>query len=149
MAGCVPAAFLSTGQCLVALQGFGGVTAYPPTHNCSIAPTPLPITPLIPPPFFPLWLQKGAFSVAVKAGRPVVPVTLINSGTLMPNGLESTLSSTSSLRELPARGASQGGRKAVRIVVHPAITSTDADKLCEDSRAVIAEELKAHGFGAH
>ena len=35
--------------------------------------------------------KKGAFSVAVKAGAPVVPVTLVGTGALLPNGREGEL----------------------------------------------------------
>lgn len=69
--------------------------------------------------------KKGAFSVAVKAGVPVVPITLIGTGALMPNGQEQKLYSGN----------------AVRIVVHPPITSTDANTLMKDVRAAIASKL--------
>ena len=48
---------------------------------------------------------QGAFSVAVKTGSPVVPITLVGTGKLMPNGQESRL---------------YGGR-GVKIIVHPRI----------------------------
>ncbi|CAI5463393.1 unnamed protein product [Closterium sp. Yama58-4] len=44
-------------------------------------------------------------------------------------------------------GVPVGG--VVRVVVHPPITGTDADKLCEQSRAVIASTLRQHGLGVH
>ena len=50
-------------------------------------------------------LLQGAFSVAVKAKVPVVPITLIGTGALMPNGQEGKLY------------AGEG----VRIVVHPPV----------------------------
>ncbi|CAI7923957.1 unnamed protein product [Closterium sp. NIES-53] len=114
--------------------------------------------------------KKGAFSIAAKAGVPVVPITLIGTGALMPSGLESTLAATSTLPPLPPLAAlpapadsstsstaslatksgspgTKGG--VVRVVVHPPITGTDADKLCEQSRAVIASTLRQHGLGVH
>lgn len=56
-------------------------------------------------PFISRTTLQGAFSVAVKTGSPVVPITLIGTGKLMPNGQESRL---------------YGGR-GVKIVVHPRI----------------------------
>jgi 1-acyl-sn-glycerol-3-phosphate acyltransferase len=58
--------------------------------------------------------KKGAFSVAVKAGAPIVPITLIGTGAIMPSGRE---------------GQMYGGD--VTIVVHPPIESAgrDADKV--------------------
>ncbi|CAI5537518.1 unnamed protein product [Closterium sp. Naga37s-1] len=114
--------------------------------------------------------KKGAFSIAAKAGVPVVPITLIGTGALMPSGLESTLAATSTLPPLPPLAAlpapadssssstaslatkygspgTKGG--VVRVVVHPPITGKDADKLCEQSRAVIASTLRLHGLGVH
>lgn len=41
---------------------------------------------------------QGAFSVAVKAGVPVVPITLIGTGALMPNGQEGKLYSGEGVR---------------------------------------------------
>ena len=70
--------------------------------------------------------KKGAFSVAVKAGAPVVPITLVGTGDVMPNGAE---------------GEMYAGR--VRIIVHPPIASKgrDADELAEEARAAIASAL--------
>eukprot|EP00882_Tetradesmus_deserticola_P007053 GHRQ01007425.1.p1 GENE.GHRQ01007425.1~~GHRQ01007425.1.p1 ORF type:complete len:346 (+),score=136.04 GHRQ01007425.1:213-1250(+) len=58
--------------------------------------------------------KKGAFSVAVKAGVPVVPITLLGTGDIMPSGRE---------------GQMYGG--AVKIVVHPMIQAAgnNADKV--------------------
>jgi hypothetical protein len=50
-------------------------------------------------------ILQGAFSVAVKTGSPVVPITLIGTGKLMPNGQESRLY----------------GGNGVKIIVHPRI----------------------------
>jgi 1-acyl-sn-glycerol-3-phosphate acyltransferase len=72
--------------------------------------------------------KKGAFSVAVKAGVPVVPVTLIGTGALMPNGAEGRLYS--------------GG--GVTVVVHPPIPpSTDAAAMMAAAREAIAGPLPA------
>ncbi|KAG0584163.1 hypothetical protein KC19_3G189900 [Ceratodon purpureus] len=76
--------------------------------------------------------KKGAFSVAAKAGVPVVPITLIGSGKLMPNGLEYTL---------------RPG--VIKMIVHPPIRSKNADELCNESRKVIAETLIKHGLPVH
>lgn len=77
--------------------------------------------------------KKGAFSIAVKASAPVVPITLLGTGPLMPSGMESTL----------ANG------KVVRVVIHPPITGSDADELCDKARAVIAETLVENGYGVN
>ena len=71
--------------------------------------------------------RQGAFSIAAKAGVPVVPVTLVGTGRLMPNGKES---------RLYAGGA--------RLVVHPRIPpSRDAGAMAAAARQVIAEALPA------
>jgi 1-acyl-sn-glycerol-3-phosphate acyltransferase len=69
--------------------------------------------------------KKGAFSVAVKTGSPVVPITLVGTGKLMPNGQESRL---------------YGGR-GVKIIVHPRIQSKNADEMCDLARKAIASRL--------
>jgi 1-acyl-sn-glycerol-3-phosphate acyltransferase len=76
--------------------------------------------------------QKGAFTVAAKGGVPVVPISLIGSGKLMPNGLEGTL---------------RPGK--IKVVVHPPLRGSSADQLCEDSRKIIAETLTKHGLPVH
>ncbi|KAL6750592.1 hypothetical protein V8C86DRAFT_816958 [Haematococcus lacustris] len=70
--------------------------------------------------------KKGAFSVAVKAGVDIVPVTLLGTGDLMPSGSESVL---------------RPGK--VIITVHPAIPTAgrDAGKVCKEARDVIASAL--------
>jgi 1-acyl-sn-glycerol-3-phosphate acyltransferase len=70
--------------------------------------------------------KKGAFSVAVKAGVDVVPITLLGTGVMMPSGSEGLL---------------KGGR--VKIVVHPPIKTTgrDADEVCSESREIIAKSM--------
>eukprot|EP00877_Chromochloris_zofingiensis_P010183 jgi/Chrzof1/5418/Cz16g02090.t1 len=70
--------------------------------------------------------KKGAFSVAVKAGVPIVPITLVGTGDVMPNGQE---------------GQMYPGQ--VNIIVHPPIQTTgqDADQVCEAARKQIASSL--------
>ena len=70
--------------------------------------------------------------MAAKGGVPVVPITLIGSGKLMPNGLEYTL---------------RPG--VIKMVVLPPIRSNNADELCNESRKVIAETLIKHGLPVH
>ena len=79
-----------------------------------------------------VYKQKGAFTVAAKGGVPVVPISLIGSGKLMPNGLEGTL---------------RPGK--IKVVVHPPLRGSSADQLCEDSRKIIAETLTKHGLPVH
>ncbi len=70
--------------------------------------------------------QQGAFSVAQKAKVPVVPITLIGTGRLMPNGQEGRLFWGS----------------GVRIVVHPPLPpGTPADELVDQTRRAIASQL--------
>eukprot|EP01018_Ginkgo_biloba_P012089 Gb_21284 [translate_table: standard] len=76
--------------------------------------------------------KKGAFTVAAKARAPVVPITLIGTGKIMPNGMESTLR-----------------KGSVKIIIHPPIIGTDAEELCDKARAVIAQRLIMHGYGVH
>ena len=70
--------------------------------------------------------KKGAFSVAVKAGAPVVPITLLGAGDLMPNKREGEL---------------YGG--TVTIIVHPPIPTkgADADAVCRAARAAVASGM--------
>ena len=67
---------------------------------------------------------QGAFSVAAKAKVPVVPVTLIGTGALMPNGQESRMYNGS-----------------VRMVVHPPIPPSTPDAMMEATRSQIASCL--------
>lgn len=76
--------------------------------------------------------KKGAFNVASKGNVPVVPIALIGTGKLMPNGLESTLK--------PGR---------VKVIIHPQIEGGSADELCSKSRDVIAQTLLKHGMPVH
>mmetsp|Transcript_5842 Transcript_5842/g.21313 ORF Transcript_5842/g.21313 Transcript_5842/m.21313 type:complete len:80 (+) Transcript_5842:793-1032(+) len=73
--------------------------------------------------------KQGAFSVAVKAGVRVVPVTLLGTGDLMPSGQESRL---------------KAGK--VKLVIHEPIGGGDAKQMCEEARAVIAAELTKYGY---
>lgn len=70
--------------------------------------------------------KKGAFSVAVKAGVPVVPITLLGAGNLMPSGKENIL--------YPGK---------VNVIIHSAIESKgiSAQDLCDNARRVIASGL--------
>ena len=70
--------------------------------------------------------RQGAFSVAQKAKVPVVPITLIGTGRLMPNGQEGRLF----------------WGTGVRIIVHPPLPpETPADVLMDSTRKAIASEL--------
>lgn len=68
--------------------------------------------------------KKGAFSVAAKAKVPVVPITLVGTGDLMPNKREYLL--------FPGK---------VDVVIHPAIAPGDADKMMEAAYQAIASSL--------
>jgi 1-acyl-sn-glycerol-3-phosphate acyltransferase len=68
--------------------------------------------------------KKGAFSVAVKAKVPVVPVTLVGTGALMPAGQEGRLFA--------------GG---VTVVVHPPIPPGDAGAMMEAARAAVTSAM--------
>lgn len=68
--------------------------------------------------------KKGAFSVAVKAKVPVIPITLIGTGTMMPNKREYLL--------FPGRA---------EVIIHPAIQSGDADEMMAQAYAAIAASL--------
>ena len=67
---------------------------------------------------------QGAFSIAAKAKVPVVPVTLIGTGKLMPNGDEGKVYNGS-----------------VTMIVHPPIQPKKADDMMLESRAAIASRL--------
>ena len=71
-------------------------------------------------------LLQGAFSIAHKANVPVIPITLIGTGRLMPNGQEGRLYWGS----------------GVKIVVHPRIEpGTPADRLTDQARKTIASRI--------
>ncbi|KAH9317578.1 hypothetical protein KI387_019347, partial [Taxus chinensis] len=62
--------------------------------------------------------KKGAFSVAAKARVPVVPITLIGTGKIMPNGMEGSLRPGS-----------------IKMIVHQPIEGTNADELSDKARS--------------
>ena len=70
--------------------------------------------------------MQGAFSIAARAKVPVVPVTLIGTGKLMPNGKENMVYNGS-----------------VRMIVHPAVQPKKADEMLLDTREAIASRLPA------
>lgn len=76
--------------------------------------------------------KRGAFTIAAKAKVPIVPVSLIGTGKLMPNGFEGTLRPGS-----------------VKVIIHPPIQGSNPDELCEQSRAVISKSLLQHGLQVH
>jgi len=69
---------------------------------------------------------QGAFSVANKAGVPIVPVTLVGTGKLMPNGQE---------------GRMYGG--PVRMIVHKPIKPGKPDEMMAQAQKDIASCLPA------
>ncbi|OMO90882.1 Phospholipid/glycerol acyltransferase [Corchorus olitorius] len=69
--------------------------------------------------------KKGAFSVAAKTGVPVVPMTLVGTGKIMPAGKEGVINSGS-----------------VKVVIHKPIRGSNPDILCEEARNIVAETLK-------
>ncbi|KAI3984403.1 hypothetical protein MKX01_011357 [Papaver californicum] len=72
--------------------------------------------------------KKGAFSIAAKTGVPVVPITLIGTGNLMPVGKEASLKSG-----------------VVKVVIHKPIEGNNPDILCEKARKSIADALSYRG----
>nr|AUS84463.1 lysophosphatidic acid acyltransferase [Ettlia oleoabundans] len=68
--------------------------------------------------------KRGAFSVAAKAKVPVVPITLIGTGDLMPNTQEYLL--------FPGK---------VKLVIHPAIVPKDAATMAAEAYAAISSSL--------
>ncbi|KAJ4957768.1 hypothetical protein NE237_024879 [Protea cynaroides] len=71
--------------------------------------------------------KRGAFSVAAKTGAPVVPITLLGTGKLMPAGMEGTLNSGT-----------------VKVVIHKPIGGDNPEILCEKARNSIAAVLIHH-----
>lgn len=71
-------------------------------------------------------VQKGAFSVATKTKVPVVPITLIGTGKIMPAGSEITVN--------PGN---------VKIIIHKPIEGGDAEALCNAARSTISCSLDA------
>ncbi|KAJ6406947.1 hypothetical protein OIU84_010457 [Salix udensis] len=72
--------------------------------------------------------KRGAFSVAAKVGVPVVPITLIGTGKIMPTGLEGILNPGS-----------------VKVIIHKPIEGSDAAVMCNEARNAIAEALQHQG----
>ncbi|KAL2920420.1 1-acyl-sn-glycerol-3-phosphate acyltransferase 1 chloroplastic [Bienertia sinuspersici] len=72
--------------------------------------------------------KKGAFSVAAKTQVPVVPMTIIGTGSIMPAGQEGMLNPGS-----------------VKVIIHPCLTGNDAQILCNQARTVIANALEQQG----
>ncbi|CAI9265402.1 unnamed protein product [Lactuca saligna] len=68
--------------------------------------------------------KKGAFSIAAKTGVPVVPITLMGTGKIMPSGMEGTVN-----------------KGMVKVVIHEPVKGDDADLLCTRVRNMIADEL--------
>ncbi|XP_012575453.1 1-acyl-sn-glycerol-3-phosphate acyltransferase BAT2, chloroplastic isoform X2 [Cicer arietinum] len=68
--------------------------------------------------------KKGAFSIAAKTNAPVVPITLIGTGQIMPAGREGMVNLGS-----------------VKVVIHKPIDGKDADMLCKEARNTIASVL--------
>lgn len=68
--------------------------------------------------------KKGAFTVAAKTGVPVVPITLMGTGKIMPTGSEGILNHGN-----------------VRVIIHKPIYGSKADVLCDEARNKIAESM--------
>lgn len=68
--------------------------------------------------------KKGAFSVAAKAKVPVVPITLLGTGDLMPNSKEYLL--------YPGK---------VEVIIHPAVAPSDADTMMTSAYKAVASSL--------
>ncbi|XP_042004426.1 1-acyl-sn-glycerol-3-phosphate acyltransferase BAT2, chloroplastic-like isoform X2 [Salvia splendens] len=72
--------------------------------------------------------KKGAFTIAAKTGVPVVPITLIGTGKIMPPGMEQEVN--------PG---------LVKVIIHPYIVGNNPDELCKEARNIIAQELIRQG----
>ncbi|XP_044464796.1 1-acyl-sn-glycerol-3-phosphate acyltransferase BAT2, chloroplastic-like [Mangifera indica] len=72
--------------------------------------------------------KKGAFSVAAKTGAPVVPMTIMGTGRIMPAGMEGILNSGS-----------------VKVVIHEPLRGSNPDLLCSEARKNIADTLSLQG----
>lgn len=69
-------------------------------------------------------VQKGAFSVAVKTKVPVVPITLIGTGKIMPAGSEITVNSGN-----------------VKVLIHEPIQGSNPETLSNEARSTISQTL--------
>nr|GMD25707.1 1-acyl-sn-glycerol-3-phosphate acyltransferase 1, chloroplastic [Ipomoea batatas] len=72
---------------------------------------------------------KGAFSIAAKTGVPVVPITLLGTGKIMPAGMEGRLNCGS-----------------VKVVIHQPIEGNNPEALCSEARNVISNQLNLQGY---
>jgi 1-acyl-sn-glycerol-3-phosphate acyltransferase len=72
------------------------------------------------------WEVQGAFSTATKGDVAVVPVTIIGTDVLMPNGQEGRLYTSPD---------------PVRMIVHPPIKGRNAAELAKEARDVIASAM--------
>lgn len=70
--------------------------------------------------------------MAAKTGVPVVPITLMGTGKIMPPGKEGIVNSGS-----------------VKVVIHKPIDGKNAEELCDEARDTIAQTLLLHGYGVH
>jgi len=75
--------------------------------------------------------KKGAFSIAKKAGVPIIPISLVGTGNLMPNGKEGLL--------FPG---------STKMVIHPRIDTEgrNADDVLKEAREAIASALPAGSY---
>ncbi|GAV83210.1 Acyltransferase domain-containing protein [Cephalotus follicularis] len=72
--------------------------------------------------------KKGAFSIAAKARVPVIPMTLIGTGKIMPAGMEGILNMGS-----------------VKVIIHKPIEGSDPEVMCNEARNKIALALNHQG----
>ncbi|KAF7153041.1 hypothetical protein RHSIM_Rhsim01G0033000 [Rhododendron simsii] len=72
--------------------------------------------------------KKGAFSIAAKTKVPVVPITIIGTGKIMPAGREGILNPGS-----------------VRVIIHKPIEGSDPEVLRNQARNIIADGLVHQG----
>lgn len=72
--------------------------------------------------------KKGAFSVAAKTEVPVIPMTLIGTGKIMPVGMEGIVNSGS-----------------VKVVIHKPVEGSDPEILRQVARNTILDTLKRQG----
>ncbi|XP_022750266.1 1-acyl-sn-glycerol-3-phosphate acyltransferase 1, chloroplastic-like isoform X2 [Durio zibethinus] len=72
--------------------------------------------------------KKGAFSVAAKTEVPVIPITLIGTGKIMPAGMEGIINSGS-----------------VKVVIHKPFEGSDPEILRHVARNTILDTLKRQG----
>mmetsp|Transcript_11676 Transcript_11676/g.22480 ORF Transcript_11676/g.22480 Transcript_11676/m.22480 type:complete len:264 (-) Transcript_11676:81-872(-) len=75
--------------------------------------------------------KKGAFSIAKKAGVPIIPISLVGTGNLMPNGKEGLL--------FPG---------STKMVIHPRIDTEgrNPDDVLKEAREAIASALPAGSY---